>query len=53
MRKIRGKFKIRRKRSKPFKQINYSRNNVITTIGIIAFIGFITLAIVIECSGKF
>ncbi|MFY7670805.1 hypothetical protein ACOSP6_06920 [Tenacibaculum sp. MEBiC06402] len=53
MRKLRGKIKIRRKRSKPYKQKNYSRNNIIVTIGVIAIVGFVILAIILECSSKF
>ncbi|TCP25880.1 hypothetical protein EV195_103242 [Tenacibaculum skagerrakense] len=53
MRRLNGKIKIRRKRSKPFKQRNYSTSNIITTIGIVAMAGFVILAIVLECSDKY
>ncbi len=53
IRKLKGKLKLRRTRSKPYKQKSYSTTNIIIIIGIVAIVGFIILAVILECTTDF
>lgn len=53
IRKLKGKLKLRRTRSKPYKQKSYSTTNIIIIIGIVAIVGFIILAVILECRTDF
>lgn len=50
MKFINKHFTTRRKRSKPYYQKNYSKPNIITTLGFIALFGFIILGLVMVCT---
>ncbi|WP_299680058.1 hypothetical protein [uncultured Tenacibaculum sp.] len=48
MKKINKFLKIRRKRSKPIDQKYYKANNIVIILGVIALVGFIILAVILN-----